>query len=162
MADLEAIYRRHADTVYRFLLAKTGSRDLAEELTQETFFRAVGAINRFDGNCRVTTWLCGIARNVLYGYYRLRKSGDVSLDDIPEPAVSSAEETVIGKIEKERTLEAIRALPEPGREILTLRLSGGLSFRQIGEALGQTENWARVNFYRAKQKIIKEIGENER
>ena len=92
MADLEAIYRRHADTVYRFLLAKTGSRDLAEELTQETFFRAVGAINRFDDNCRVTTWLCGIARNVLYGYFRSRKSGDLSLDDIPEPAVSSAEE----------------------------------------------------------------------
>ena len=161
MADLEAIYRQNADTVYRFLLAKTGSRDLAEELTQETFFRAVSAVRKYDGSCRVATWLCGIAKNVLYGYYRSQKKRALPLDEVPEPAVSSAEETVLSKIENEETARAIRSLPEPGREVLTLRLSSGLSFRQIGDALGQSENWARVNYYRAKQKLIKEIGEYE-
>ncbi len=163
MEDLDLIYRQHAQTVYRFLLAKTGSADLAEELTQETFFQAVSSIGRYDGNCKISTWLCGIAKNVLYTHYKKQKHAAVSLDDAAElsagsaePSVGSAEETVLGSMDQELLLAAIHRLPEPGREILHLRLLGGLSFRQIGAVLSQSETWARVNYYRAKQMLVKE------
>ena len=64
MADLESIYRQNADTVFRYLMSMTGSADLSEELTQETFYQAVKSIDKFDGSSKVSTWLCGIARNV--------------------------------------------------------------------------------------------------
>lgn len=159
MADLDGIYRQYARTVYRFLLARTGSESLSEELTQETFYQAVKSIDRFDGSCQVSTWLCGIARNVLLNHKRKQKKQPLSLEEIPEPSGSSAEETVLENMGKEMLLTAIHRLPEPGREILYLRLLGGLSFREIGTILGQTENWARVNFYRAKQNLVKELKE---
>ena len=154
--DLDLIYRQHAQTVYRFLLAKTGSPDLAEELTQETFFQAVGSIGRYDGSCKISTWLCAIAKNVLYTHLRKQKQAPAALDEIPEPSTGSAEESVFGAMDQELLLAAIHRLSEPGREILHLRLLGGLSFRQIGAILGQTETWARVNYYRAKQTLVKE------
>ena len=153
--DLDLVYRQHAQTVYRFLLAKTGSADLAEELTQETFFQAVGSIGRYDGQCKISTWLCGIAKNVLYTHYKSKRHETASLDDAPEVSVSSAEQTVLGAMDQELLLAAIHKIPEPGREILHLRLLGGLSFRQIGAVLGQSETWARVNYYRAEQTLVK-------
>ena len=164
MTDLDLIYRQYADTVYRFLLAKTGSSDLAEELTQETFFRAVGSIGRFDGSCQISTWLCGIAGNVLRTHYKKHRR-EYPVDEIPESgsgsAAVSAEETVMENTGQERILAAMHALPEPGREIMHLRILGGLSFRQIGAVLGQTETWARVNYYRAKQGLIKEMKKDD-
>lgn len=156
VADLDLIYRQHAQTVYRFLLAKTGVPDLAEELTQETFFQAVSSIQRYDGSCKISTWLCGIVKNVLYTHYKSRNHEPIGLDDAAEVTVGSAEESVLSTMDQERLLTAIHRLPEPGREILHLRLLGGLSFRQIGAILGQSENWARVNYYRAKQMLVKE------
>ena len=155
--DLDLVYRQHAQTVYRFLLAKTGSADLAEELTQETFFQAVGSIGRYDGKCKISTWLCGIAKNVLYTHYRDQKHAAASLEDAAILSIDSAEETVLGAMDQEQLLAAIHNLPEPGREILHLRLLGGLSFRQIGTILSQSETWARVNYYRAKQTLVKEL-----
>lgn len=161
MADLDSIYRQHAETVYRFLYAKTASAELAEELTQETFFQAVSSIQHYDESCQISTWLCAIARNVLMAYNRKQRRAPLSLDDIPEPTSGSAEETVLMGVDVDRLRAYVRSLPEPIRELVRLRLLGGLSFRQIGAALGQTENWARVNYYRAKQKIVKELTENE-
>jgi RNA polymerase sigma-70 factor (ECF subfamily) len=160
LQDLDAIYREHADTVYRFLLAKTGSAQLAEELTQETFFQAVSSIDRYDGSCRISTWLCAIAKNVLYSYYKKRKQ-EVSLEEIEEPQAPSAEETALSSLSQQEILKRIHAVPDPGREILHLRLLGGLSFRQIGEIMSQTETWARVNYYRAKQTLVKELKTHE-
>lgn len=161
MADLDGIYRQYAETVYRFLYAKTASAQLAEELTQETFFQAVGSIQRYDGSCQISTWLCGIARNVLLTHFRKQRQRDVSLEEIPEPSSASAEETVLNEMSQEIVLAAIHKLPEPGREILHLRLLGGLSFQQIGAILHQSETWARVNYYRAKQTILKELKGHE-
>ena len=161
MADLDSIYRQHAETVYRFLYAKTASAELAEELTQETFFQAVGSIQNYDESCQISTWLCAIARNVLMTHYRKQRRAPLSLDDIPEMSSISAEDTVLRGADVDRLRAAVIRLPGPMRELVRLRLLGGLSFREIGAALGQTENWARVNYYRAKQKIVKEFGENE-
>ena len=157
MVDLDAVYREHSSSVYRFLLAKTGSRQLAEELTQETFYQAVKTIDRFDGSCEITTFLFGIAKNVWYNAYRKGKKAAVPLDETEPIAVPSAEADVLARMGREQILAAIHRMPEPGREVLYLRLLGSLSFAEIGAVLGRTENWARVTYYRAKQQLIKEM-----
>ena len=85
MADLESIYRQNADTVFRFLMAKTGSVDLSEELTQETFYQAIKNIDRYDGSSRISSWLCGIAKNLLYSHLRGRNKEPLPIDTVPEP-----------------------------------------------------------------------------
>ena len=162
MADLDSIYRQNADTVFRFLMSMTGSADLSEELTQETFYQAVKSIDKFDGSSKVSTWLCGIAKNVFLADLRKRQKESTGLDDLPEKTVASAEETYIKERDIKSILSAIDDHPEPGREVLRLRLMGGLSFKQIGDAMGKTETWARVTFYRAKQMIVKELNENDK
>ena len=159
MENMEQVYRDHAQTVYRFLLAKTGSHELAEELTQETFYQAVKSIERFDGSCRISTWLCGIAKNLLYAQYRKGTERPLPLDDVPEPAAPSTESELLAREQGGSVIAAIHAQPEPARELLYLRLLAGLSFRQIGDVMGQTETWARVTYYRAKTKLAKELSE---
>ncbi|MBO5994850.1 MAG: sigma-70 family RNA polymerase sigma factor [Firmicutes bacterium] len=161
MADLEKIYRQNADIVLRFLIAKTGSLDLAEELTQETFYQAVKSIDRYDGTCRISTWLCGIAKNVLLTYQRKSRSVPLPLEEYADLAVASAEDEVIRRADTKILLEKIKDLPETSREILQLRIMGGLSFKEIGEIQGHTETWVRVNYYRIKQTIAKEMTQYE-
>jgi RNA polymerase sigma-70 factor (ECF subfamily) len=84
-----------------------------------------------------------------------------ALDDVPERTVNSAEESFLEKADVKAILAAIDEHPEPGKEVLRLRLLGGLSFRQIGDAMGKTETWARVTYYRAKQNIVKELDQDE-
>jgi RNA polymerase sigma-70 factor (ECF subfamily) len=161
LADLESIYRQYSDTVFRFLMSKTGSVELAEELTQETFYQAVKSIDRYDGSSRITSWLCGIAQNVLYAHLRARQKDPLPLEDVPEQPVVSTEDLVVTRDETRAILEAIRELPDPGGEIMRMRIFGGLSFKQIGAILGRTEVWARVNYYRAKQSVIKELNRDD-
>ena len=161
MADLESIYRQYSDTVFRFLMSKTGSVELAEELTQETFYQAVKSIDRYDGSSRITSWLCGIAQNVLYAHLRARQKDPLPLEDVPEQPVVSTEDLVVTRDETRAILEAIRELPDPGGEIMRMRIFGGLSFKQIGAILGRTEVWARVNYYRVKQSVIKELNRDD-
>ena len=161
MADLESIYRQYSDTVFRFLMSKTGSVELAEELTQETFYQAVKSIDRYDGSSRITSWLCGIAQNALYAHLRARQKDPLPLEDVPEQPVVSTEDLVVTRDETRAILEAIRELPDPGGEIMRMRIFGGLSFKQIGAILGRTEVWARVNYYRAKQSVIKELNRDD-
>ncbi|MCI8818945.1 MAG: sigma-70 family RNA polymerase sigma factor [Oscillibacter sp.] len=151
MEDMEKVYQQHARTVYKFLLAKTRDEHLAEELTQETFYQAVKSVGRFDGSCKVSVWLCQIAKHLWYQHLRKRKrEGPEELPEAPGP---SAEE---GLLEKEGQLDLLRqvhSLPELQREVVYLRAFGGLSFREIGDVMGKTENWARVTFYRSKEKL---------
>ena len=161
MADLESIYRQNADTVFRFLMAKTGSVDLSEELTQETFYQAIKNIDRYDGSGRISSWLCGIAKNLLYSHLRARSKEPLPIDTVPEPSIASAEDMVVRREETGSILQAIQEYPDPGGEILRLRIFGGLSFKEIGAIMNRTETWARVNYYRAKQSIVKELEQDE-
>lgn len=151
--DMDAVYRQHAQTVYKFLLSQCHDPHLAEELTQETFYQAVRSIDRFDGRCRVSVWLCQIAKHLWYQH--LRKSGRET--ELPEesqlPLIPSAEEETVRRSGQLDLLRRIHALPEPGREVVYLRAFGGLSFREIGDVLGKTETWARVTFYRGKERL---------
>lgn len=166
MQSMEEIYRQHAQTVYRYLCSLTGDEDLSEELTQETFAQAVSSIGRFDGSCKVSTWLCAIAKNQLMAYRRRHPLQD-SLDELAETGTAPAgtapspEEETVAAEHKRRLYAAIHDSPEPAREVLYLRLLGGLSFREIGDVLGQSENWARVTFYRGKEKLKGKVRDDE-
>lgn len=155
MQPMEEIYRAHARTVYRYLLSQTGNPDLAEELTQETFYQAVRTVNRFDGSCKVTTWLCGIAKNVLRTY---RKKHPVS-DPLEEATAltGSPESRALARAGQLELLMALRTLEGEMREVMYLRLLGNLSFREIGEVLSHSENWARVTYFRGKERLKKEL-----
>lgn len=153
MDDMEQIYQRHAQTVYKFLLSQTHDQDLAEELTQETFYQAVRSIGRFDGSCKVSVWLCQIAKHLWYQHLRKHRREGPMPEDIPEVPAPSAE---AGLLEREGRLDLLRqihTLPPDAREVVYLRAFGGLSFREIGDVLGKTETWARVTFYRSKEKL---------
>lgn len=160
MESMEQIYADHAKTVYGFLLTKTRDHALAEELTQETFYRAVMKIGRFQGNSSVSTWLCAIAKNVWLEH--LKKQKKCAGPDQPEPpAAVSAETELFRRWDQLQVLKALHQLKEPMREVIYLRLAGSLTFGQIGEVLGKSENWARVNFYRGKEKLMQEVMRNE-
>ena len=153
MDDMSAIYQQHAQTVYKFLLAQCHDAGLAEELTQETFYQAIRSIGRFDGTCKVSVWLCQIAKHLWYQHLR-RQKREVPLpeEDTGTP-LPSAEDDVLARAGHLGLLRRVHALPEPGREVVYLRVFGGLSFREIGDVLGRTETWARVTFYRGKEKL---------
>lgn len=153
MDDMDAIYRNHAQTVYKFLLAQCHDPDLAEELTQETFYQAVRSIGRFDGSCKLSGWLCRIAKHLWYQYLRKHQREPSSLESVPEPAAPSAEDGLLEQERRMALLRQIHQLPEPQREVVYLRAFGNLSFREIGDVLGKTENWARVTFYRSKERL---------
>lgn len=153
MKDIEQIYKDHARTVYKFLLSQCRSAALAEELTQETFYQAVRSIERFDGSCKISVWLCQIAKHVWYQYLEKHKR-EIPADEWQETETSSSvEETVLNRENHLDLLRQIHELAPAAREVVYLRVFGDLSFREIGDVLGKTENWARVTFYRSKEKL---------
>lgn len=158
MQSIEKLYQEHAKTVYRYLYSITHNSDLAEELTQETFYQAIRCSDKFDGSCKITTWLCSIAKNQLTVYRR--KHPETLEWEVTDVTVASAESDVIEKLNRVELLKKLHDCSEPYREIMYLRLFGNLSFKEIGEVLNQTENWARVMYYRGKEKLRKEIMEH--
>lgn len=155
---IEEIYEMYSQKVFLFLLSKTNNEDIAEELTQETFFQAVQCIERFEGNSSILTWLCGIAKNVWLKDLRNRKE-TLSIDDNILEITNKQEIDV--RWEQKEILQLIHDMNEPVREVMYLRLISNLSFAEIGEIIGKTENWTRVTFFRGKQKIVKEILKDE-
>lgn len=154
MQPMEEIYKSYATTVYKYLLSMTHDEDLSEELTQETFYQAIRTIDRYDESCRISTWLCGIAKNVLITYRRKNRQHE-ELADWDSPQQPEQDE-VIRSEERILLIRKIHELQDPTREVMYLRVFGELSFKEIGEVLGKTENWARVTFYRGKEKLRKE------
>lgn len=153
MDEMEQIYQQHARTVYKFLLAQCGDPDLAEDLTQETFYQAIRSIGRFDGSCKLSVWLCQIARHLWYQHLRRHRREAPMPDAPPEMPVPSAEEGLLEQEGRLTLLKQVHALPELSREVVYLRAFGNLSFREIGDVLGKTEVWARVTFYRSKERL---------
>ena len=150
---LETMYMEYANTVKHFLISLCGNFDLAEDLTQETFYQAVRSIDRFDGSCKVSVWLCQIAKHLWYQHLRKANRETELPEEAELPLVPSAEEEAVSRSGQLDMLRRVHELPEPGREVVYLRAFGGLSFREIGDVLGKTETWARVTFYRGKERL---------
>ena len=161
MQNMDEIYEECFETVYKYLFCLTHNSDISEELTQETFCRAVKKIDTYNGKCKISVWLCQIAKHLWYNQCRKNKR-IVDTDetfDIEDP--QNLEEQIIAGEEKVSLYKKMQNLDEKTREVMYLRITGELSFKEIGEILGKTENWARVTFYRGKSKL-KEVDENEK
>lgn len=162
MQPMEEIYQSYAHSVHRYLLSLCHNEDIAEELTQETFYQAIRCIDRYDQSCKISTWLCSIAKRQFLAYIRKHPEYE-TLQEVEETMqpVASAEEVCLNRLSNTGWLQRLHALPEPFREILYLRLLGNLSFKEIGEIMDRNENWARVNFYRGKERFRKELSNDE-
>ena len=150
VAAFEEVYRRYFADVYKCVLALSRGETVAEEVTQETFFKALTAIDGFRGQCQLRVWLCQIARNQYLTLCRERKK---FTDAEPEPGDSGIEEGFADREDARRLHILLHALPEPYKEVFSLRTFGELPFSQIGELFGKTESWARVTYFRARQKL---------
>lgn len=155
MQNIEEIYKEYFKTVNKYLFCLTHNDDISEELTQETFYRAVKKINTYKGECKISVWLCQIAKNLWYD--KCRK--DKRLVHIEESelfnlqALNNIEEEIISKEEKMLLKDKIQKLDKKTSEVIYLRIVGELSFKEIGIIMNKTENWARVTFYRGKNKM---------
>lgn len=164
MEDFVKIYTGYLKDIYRFLLKLSGNPDIAEELTQATFAAAFEHLEQFQGKCKISVWLCQIAKHEYYAYYRRQKcfvDEEISENYEQLGTLRSVEEDVIRKEEQIRILKILQGIPEPYQEVFTLRVMGEASYRDISQLFGKSESWARVTYYRAKNMIIERLGGEE-
>lgn len=161
--DMDSVYREYANLIYRFLYSYTHDTEWSQELMQETFLRAIDSISRYDGSCKLSVWLCQIAKHILY--QELRKKNRMEtvelVDYLSDNSAMDGESSVLKQENRIELFRAIHHLPELEREVVLYRITGELSFREISAILGKSENWSRTIFYRAKQKIKKELNRHE-
>lgn len=154
---LARFYEENYSTVYGYLLCLCGDPALAEDLTAETFSKALSQLHRYDPKYKPSTWLCTIGRNLLYNEYRRRKKL-VPLDEAAWTSIPSAETAYLQNETVQQILDKVKDLPPEQGQLFRMRLQG-MSFREIGDALNRSENWARVTYYRIKHKIRTEMEE---
>lgn len=157
--DIEKIYSEYFSVVYGYILSICRDSLTAEEITQETFFKAMKKIDDFRGESSLKVWLCQIAKNTFYNYEKAKQK----LVEIPEnydESISSLEDDYINAFDSKRAHKILHNLKEPYKEVFSLRTFGELSFSDIGELFSKSDSWARVTYYRAKM-MIKEEMENE-
>ena len=157
METFEQIYRAYFTDVYRYCLKLTGNADEAEELTGETFLKAMQRLHEFRGDCELRVWLCQIAKNKYLS--ERRKQRPEPLSDTLESPADSPEDLAVRTVEAERASEAVHRLDEPYKEVFLLRVYGEMPFEDIGKLFGKTANWACVTFHRAKQRVKAELEE---
>ena len=153
MTEFERVYRAYFRDVERYLMALCKDAHLAEELTAQTFFKAMEALPKFRGDCDVRTWLCALGKNCYMTH--LRKTRDtVPVEELQVPDTGvSVEERVLDKAQAMAVHQVLHDLPEPYKEVFSLRVFGQLSFADIGSLFGKNQNWACVTYHRARQKI---------
>lgn len=158
--NIEELYRTYFDIVYRYIRSISQDGALAEEVTQETFFKALEKIDQFRGDCDVRVWLCQIAKNTLYDHLKKQKKqllGDEKLEKIESAGGELLEEKLAQRSQAMEIHKVLHRLSEPYKEVFSLRTFGELTFREIGMLFGKSENWARVTYYRARVKIREEL-----
>jgi len=157
LTDFKVIYELYFKDVYRFIFAMCRDEHIAEEITQETFYKALKNIDSFQGNCKLNVWLCQIAKNTFYSHHvKQNKLKGIALEAV-EP--HSQDQMYILKEEALHIHKVLHVMNEPYKEVFTLRIFGELSLTEISELFGKSESWARVTFYRAKQMLQKKLKE---
>lgn len=161
MQNMEQLYEEYFSTVYKYMLCLTHDANFSEELTQETFCKALEKLHTFKGDSKISVWLCQIAKNLLINEQnRKRKCSTTSDEELSLLEVTDKiEDNVVFKDEKIRLYKKIQKLDTSSKEVVLLRITGELSFKEIGDILNKSETWARVTFYRAKKKL-EEVDEN--
>ena len=154
MQDIEQIYTEYSKTVYKYLYCLTHDANLSEELTQETFYIAVKEIPKFKGNCKVYVWLCQIAKHLWYKELRNNKHlENTPIEELETQYDTDTIEKIVNDESKIEIYKKIQKLDKETKDVMYLKLTGELSFKEIGEILNKNETWARVTFFRGKQKI---------
>ncbi|MBQ8961374.1 MAG: sigma-70 family RNA polymerase sigma factor [Ruminococcus sp.] len=152
--ELEKIYRLYAEDVYRYALSICADRQLAQDVLQDTMLKALTEFGKFRGECSVKTWLCAIAKNLCLSRLSRSERRDLPLEEALSASSEDPYERIFDSDQALQIHKALHRLEEPYREIFSLRVLGQLKFAQIAQIFGRTENWARVTFYRAKEKLI--------
>ena len=165
MTDFEQIYNTYFNDVYLYILRLSGNAHIAEEITSETFFKAMKSINSFRGDCGVRIWLCQIAKNCYYSYVkknnRTERVEEEELAMLPDVS-PGVEEELARRDEVERIQKVLHEIGEPYREVFMWRVYAELSFKQIAQIFGKSENWACVTYHRARKKILEGLEVNNR
>ena len=160
MTEFESIYRDYFRDVELYLRAVCKDELLAEELTEQVFFQALKALPTFRGDCDIRTWLCAMGRNAYLSHLRKAKqTEDIEELQIPDPR-KSIEDCIADRQQAMALHRVLHDLPEPYKEVFSLRVFGQLSFQDIGGLFGRTANWACVTYHRARQKILDEMEES--
>ena len=161
MTEFEAIYRAYFTEVELYLRVLCKDESLAEELTEQVFFQALKALPKFRGDCDIRTWLCTMGKNCYLSHLRKQRPVE-SIDElqIPDPA-QALEEQLADSDQAMAIHRALHELPEPYKEVFSLRVFGQLSFDSIGSLFGRTANWACVTYHRARQKIRDKMEESK-
>ena len=153
----EDLYEAHARQVYRYLFSLSGEGDTVEELTQETFCQALKSLNTFRGDCTPQVWLCAIAKRLWFK--ELERRGRTAPLEEEHLSRLTAPDDPAGETERREDrlalYRAMRRLDPETREVIYLRLAGEFSFREIGELMEHSEVWARVRFYRGKERLAR-------
>ena len=157
MTEFEKLFNENQDFIFKYLMKLTRNTSLAEELTQETFFRAYMNYSSLRNKEKAPVWLCQIAKNAYYSWYNDQKKTDLSVDAENEPSLENIEESFIQKELSQKALSCLHQLEEPYQEVFMLSVFGGFSLREISSIFGKSESWARVTFYRAKQKLLERM-----
>lgn len=156
MTEFEEIYRAYFKDVYRYIRALSGSEEVADEITSETFFKAMRAVDGFQGKCDIRVWLCQIAKNSYNTYLkkavRTDSIEDHNLSELPSDE-KTGEQRLIDHSEAAQIRKALHGMQEPYKEVFMWRVFAELSFKQIGQIFGKTDNWACVTYHRAKKMI---------
>lgn len=154
------IYDEYAKQVLKFLIALSGDVHIAEELTQETFYKAFLHIHQFRGNCTMYAWLCQIAKNLYYNEYKRKKKYVKCEDSEEEIRTEESYEFTEKLANREQAMsvhKVLHTIPEPYKEVFSLRVFGELKFREIGDVFEKPEIWAKVTYYRARERIVREM-----
>ena len=157
MPDFGKIYMEYFSDVYKYALSLCQNELLAEEVTQETFFKAMRNIDKFNGDCKLFVWLCQIAKNTYFTLVKKQKH-IISGEDIEYQDFSTdIESAYLDKENVKRLHILLHNLKEQYKEVFTLRVFGELPFSQIAELFGKTDSWARLIFYRAKKQLQEDL-----
>ena len=158
MINFENVFQENQSFIFRYLMKLCKDESLAEELTQETFFRAYMNLTGLRNEDKVSVWLCQIAKNTYFAWFHAQKKNqpmteELAIDSAPDIAELFEEKELAG-----RAFSSLHALEEPYKEVFMLFVFGGLSLKDISAMFGKSESWARVTYYRAKQKIMEGLG----
>ncbi|WP_082252845.1 sigma-70 family RNA polymerase sigma factor [Bacillus sp. FJAT-27251] len=159
VTQLEDIYNTYFKDVFLYVYSLSGDKHIAEDITSETFMKALTSLDSFRGDSDIRVWLCQIAKNNYYSYLR-KKKRFVDLESLPESASEDNVEQEITTSEASMKVhEIIQNLKEPYKKVFTLRVFGELSFKQIGKMYAKSDNWACVIYHRAREKIKSRLGD---
>lgn len=159
VTQIEEIYNTYFKDVFLYVYSLSGDKHIAEDITSETFMKALTSLDSFRGDSDIRVWLCQIAKNSYYSYLG-KKKNFVDLESLPESASKdNVEQEITTSQASMKVHEIIQNLKEPYKKVFTLRVFGELSFKQIGKLYAKSDNWACVTYHRAREKIKARLGD---